>query len=93
MSSVLDDSNDFVVSDDEFESTKLDINSVPLFVTLTRISKRYVVDVTPEEEEASVASIALSVNSEGIVYLKKIKSGSLHPEPIKHIYDVSLHYI
>ena len=89
MSSVLADSNDFVVSDDEFESTKLDVKSVPLFVTLTRISKRYVVDVTPEEDEASVASIALAVNSEGIVYVKKIKSGSLNPEPIKDVFDVS----
>ncbi|CAG2122751.1 unnamed protein product, partial [Medioppia subpectinata] len=88
VSPILGDDNDFVVSDDEFESTRLDVSSVPLFVTLTRISGRYVVDVTREEEEAGVASISFAINStEGIVYVKKLKSGSLHPEPIQQIHQ------
>ncbi|CAG2162320.1 unnamed protein product [Oppiella nova] len=88
VSAVAGDSEDFVVSDDMFESTRLDVSRVPLFVTLTRISTRYVVDVTPEEDEASIASISFAINSsEGIVYMKKIKSGSLHPEPIQHTHE------
>ncbi|XP_054160547.1 exosome complex exonuclease RRP42-like [Oppia nitens] len=88
VSIVSDDSNDFVVSEDEFESTKLDVTRVPLFVSVSRISTRYVVDVTREEEEASIASISYAINSfEGIVYMKKLKSGSLHPEPIKDIFE------
>lgn len=81
------DSNDFVVSDDEFEATKLDVSRVPLFVSLTRINMRYVVDVTREEEEASIASICMAINTNGIIYIKKLKSGSLHPEPVKEVFD------
>ncbi len=89
VSIVSNESNDFFVSDDEFEATKLDVSRVPLFVTLTRISSKYVVDVTREEYEASIASIALAVNStEGIIYMKKFKSGSLHPDPIKALFEV-----
>ena len=86
-----EESTDFVVSDDEFESKKLDVNRVPLFVTLTRISSKYVVDVTREEDEASVASVSVAINSnDGIVYVKKVKSGSLNTEPLKEVLDVSL---
>jgi exosome complex RNA-binding protein Rrp42 (RNase PH superfamily) len=81
--------NDYTISDDVQQAVPLDISRIPTFITLTRINSQYVADVTREEEAASISSIAFAVNqTEGIVYIKKFGSGSLHPEPIKDIFDV-----
>eukprot|EP01087_Luapelamoeba_hula_P006224 TRINITY_DN16304_c0_g1_i1.p1 TRINITY_DN16304_c0_g1~~TRINITY_DN16304_c0_g1_i1.p1 ORF type:complete len:299 (+),score=30.56 TRINITY_DN16304_c0_g1_i1:17-913(+) len=57
--------DDIEVSDDPQESTPLDISNVPIFVTLTRIGSRFVVDATIEEEQCEVVRALIAVNKKG----------------------------
>lgn len=85
------DSDEFAVCEDAFEAIRLDVSRVPLFVTLTRISNQYVIDVLREEEAESISSVTFAVNQDdGIVYIKKLGVGSLHSEPLKENFKVSL---
>ena len=85
------DSDEFAVCEDAFEAIRLDVSRVPLFVTLTRISNQYVIDVSREEEAGSISSVTFAVNQDdGIVYIKKLGVGSLHPDPFKENFKVSL---
>lgn len=62
----------------------LDIARIPLILTLTRISGRYIVDATVEEESASVSSVILAIDSQGdVLHSKKMGVGTLFAEPLK----------
>jgi len=81
------DSDDLeIVEEDEKFLSFLDIQRIPLILTLTRISGRYIVDATVEEESASVSSIILAIDSQGqVVHSKKMGVGTLLAEPLKDV--------
>jgi len=80
------DEEDYDIADDPSSVFKLDISRVPLFITLTKINAFYCVDVTQEEEIASISSMTLAIDSRGnVLHLKKFSGGSLNPEPFKDI--------
>lgn len=85
-----DESGDLIVPDDEYDVFTLDISRVPIYITLTRILDQYVVDATQIEEASSISSIIMSVDPSGAIkHIKKLGSGSLHPDPLKGVLSVS----
>lgn len=78
------------MSDQPLDCISLDVQDVPLFVSITRIGDNYVVDPTEEEEASSISSFILSLTNKGeIVYTKKLGSGGLRSEPFKDQISVS----
>ncbi|KAM8966387.1 exosome complex component RRP42 [Pelodytes ibericus] len=74
---------DFELSDDPYDCMRLNVASVPCIITLNRIGHRHVVDATLQEEACSVASLLVSVTSQGILTcMRKLGKGSLDPESI-----------
>ncbi|RWS28686.1 exosome complex component RRP42-like protein [Leptotrombidium deliense] len=75
------ESNDVCVSEGY---DKIDVSDVPILLTITRVSNQYIVDATQEEEASCISSVVLAIVPDGeIVYTKKVKYGSLCPEPFK----------
>jgi len=67
----------------------LNIEDVPVFVTLTRISNHYILDPTQEEEASSISSILFAVTpNHDIVHIKQLNFGSLHTDPLKETVKV-----
>ncbi|XP_014229054.1 exosome complex exonuclease RRP42 [Trichogramma pretiosum] len=56
---------DIFVSDDIFNSVKLDVKNAPLLISLCKIGDNYVVDPTPEEEVCSSATVVVAVMPNG----------------------------
>ncbi|CAD7698743.1 unnamed protein product [Ostreobium quekettii] len=52
---------------DNEKSSKLDAGAVPIIVTVAKIGRRYLVDLTSEEELCSDFSLHIAVNAEGRV--------------------------
>ncbi|XP_075683190.1 exosome complex component RRP42 [Rhinoderma darwinii] len=74
---------DIELSDDPYDCMRLNVEHVPCIVTLSRIGHRHVVDATLQEEACSLASLLISVTSEGtLTCMRKIGKGSLDPESI-----------
>lgn len=75
--------------DDLSEVIKFDSKKIPLFLTMTRIGHKFIVDTTQEEEAASLSCILFAVDSTGhIVHTKKITTGNLHVDSLKEIFPV-----
>ncbi|XP_011496199.1 PREDICTED: exosome complex exonuclease RRP42 isoform X2 [Ceratosolen solmsi marchali] len=71
---------DIALSDDTYESVKLDTTNFPILVSLYKIGDSCVVDPTSEEEMCSSASIVISVMPNGrISSIVKMGYGSVHP--------------
>uniref|UniRef100_A0A2H6NDU9 Exosome component 7 n=1 Tax=Micrurus carvalhoi TaxID=3147026 RepID=A0A2H6NDU9_9SAUR len=71
------------LSDDPFDCIRLSVHNIPCIVTLSKIGYRHVVDTTLQEEACSLASLLISITSQGIVTcMKKVGSGSLDPESV-----------
>lgn len=78
------------LSDDLNEVTKLDSKKIPLFMAMTRIGNKFIVDSTQEEEASSLSCMLFAVDSNGkIVLTKKILSGNLHVDSLKEVLPVS----
>ncbi|XP_057287470.1 exosome complex component RRP42 isoform X1 [Pezoporus wallicus] len=76
-------SKEIELSDDPYDCIRLNVENVPLIVTLSKIGYRHVVDATLEEEACSLASLLVSVTSKGaLTSIKKMGRGSLDPESI-----------
>uniref|UniRef100_A0A8B9J3B8 Exosome component 7 n=1 Tax=Amazona collaria TaxID=241587 RepID=A0A8B9J3B8_9PSIT len=76
-------SKEIELSDDPYDCIRLNVENVPLIVTLSKIGYRHVVDATLEEEACSLASLLVSVTSKGaLTSIKKVGRGSLDPESI-----------
>jgi len=72
---------DIEVSDDPYDILPLDISNVPVLVTLNKISNRYVVDATAEEEVCSDAELLIAINSKGrVCSMQKHGKGAIHPD-------------
>ncbi|XP_014666299.1 PREDICTED: exosome complex component RRP42-like [Priapulus caudatus] len=71
------------LSDDPYDSLRINVKHAPCNVTLSKIGHSHVVDASLEEEVCSLASLMMAVTEEGTVtMLKKSACGSLHPESI-----------
>ncbi|XP_053322999.1 exosome complex component RRP42 [Spea bombifrons] len=78
-----DGAKDFELSDDPYDCMRVNVANVPCIVTLSRIGHRHVVDATLQEEACSLASLLVSVTSQGVLtFMRKIGKGSLDPESI-----------
>ncbi|XP_001601196.1 exosome complex component RRP42 [Nasonia vitripennis] len=77
---------DIVLSDDIYESEKLDTTNCPVLVTLCKIGDNCVVDPSSEEEMCSSANIVVSVMPNGrISSIVKMGYGSLQPATLSKI--------
>jgi len=77
------DQPELELSDDPFDTKRLDTKNAPCVVTLLKIGNHYVVDPTPEEEFCSSSGVVVSVSSGmKITTVRKIGSGSLHPDSL-----------
>lgn len=87
---IVDEVGEIKLSDDLSEFTKLDPMRIPLFLTMTRIGHRFIVDATQEEEASSLSCILFAADSAGnIVQSKKITQGNLHVDSLKDVFPVS----
>lgn len=81
-----EDANDFVLSTDSEEYCPVNVDDLPILLTLTRIHDQYVADVTEEEAAAGIARLTLAFDRQGeLLYTKKSGLGSLHPDPLKEV--------
>ena len=72
---------DIEVSDDPYDILPIDTSNVPVLVTLNKISNRYVVDATAEEEVCSDSQLLISINDKGnVCSMQKHKNGAIHPD-------------
>lgn len=89
----IDELGDVKLSDDLSEFTKFDQKRIPLFITMTRIGHKFIVDSTQEEEAAALSCILFAVNSSGtVVHSKKITQGNLHVDSLKEVFPVSFNF-
>lgn len=74
--------------DDPLDSESLNTTYCPMFITLSKIGQRHIVDATAEEEACCLASLTMAVTKNGrCMALRKERSGSLDPESICEMID------
>ncbi|XP_072945632.1 exosome complex component RRP42 [Epargyreus clarus] len=79
---VMDGGNvDLQLSDDPYDSRSLNIGSVPLLVTLSKIGDKCIVDPTAEEEACSAVSIVVGIEGNLKYYLNPAESFKLSDKP------------
>ncbi|CAL9155901.1 unnamed protein product [Musa hybrid cultivar] len=84
------DQPDVDVSDEEF--LQFDTSGVPVIVTLTKVSRHYIVDATSEEESQMSSAVSISVNRHGhICGLTKRGGAGLDPSVILDMISVAKH--
>eukprot|EP01117_Protostelium_nocturnum_P009149 TRINITY_DN3275_c0_g1_i2.p1 TRINITY_DN3275_c0_g1~~TRINITY_DN3275_c0_g1_i2.p1 ORF type:complete len:289 (+),score=117.75 TRINITY_DN3275_c0_g1_i2:201-1067(+) len=77
---VNEEAEEFDVSDDPDDFTKLNVENVPISVTFTKIGNGYVVDSTIEEELCMSARLTVAVNKRGnICTIQKGGPGGFEP--------------
>lgn len=71
------------LSDDPYDSVRLNVHNLPCIVTLCKVGPRYVVDSTLQEKACSVASLLMAVTPSGAcTCMRKVGGGSLDPESV-----------
>uniref|UniRef100_A0A1X7SW66 Ribosomal RNA-processing protein 42 n=1 Tax=Amphimedon queenslandica TaxID=400682 RepID=A0A1X7SW66_AMPQE len=55
------------ISDNPFDSTSIDTNNVPVFVSLSLIGNQFIVDASHEEEACSLCQLSVGVNHKGSI--------------------------
>lgn len=96
-SALLDGGNvDLVLSDDPHDCDRLNVETVPILVTVCKIGECCIVDPSIEEEICSTASVVVGVSgtSDGklgkITTMKTIGGGSLHSDTLDDCIDIAL---
>lgn len=90
-SALLDGGNvDLVITDDPNDCDRLDVNSVPVLVTVCKIGEHCVVDPSIEEEICSTGSVVIGVSGGSITSTKTISGGSLHPDTLDTCIDLAV---
>lgn len=90
-SALLDGGNvDLVLSDDPEDCDKLNIDSVPILVTLCKIGNHCIVDPSVEEEICSTANVVVGVSGDKVTSMKSITGGSLHPDTMDECIDLAV---
>uniref|UniRef100_T1GUE4 Exoribonuclease phosphorolytic domain-containing protein n=1 Tax=Megaselia scalaris TaxID=36166 RepID=T1GUE4_MEGSC len=74
---------ELVLSDDPFDCTKINIDHIPILVTVSKIGEACVVDPSAEEEECSSASLVIGASQKNgktfMTNTQTIGRGSFHP--------------
>lgn len=82
--------NEFTLAEDEYDSVVLDASQVPIVTCYTKIGSKFVVDVTMDEEAASVGTIAVAfLPPKEIVLVKKILVGTVHLDSYVLLYEIA----
>lgn len=90
---------DLTLSDDPYDCDRLQIDTVPLLVTICKIGEHCVVDPSAEEEVCSSASLVVGVSSTTsdddsklakITNIRTSGSGSLHIETINRCMELGV---
>lgn len=90
-SALLDGGNvDLVLSDDPNDCDRLNVDSVPIIVTICKIGEQCVVDPSVEEEICSTASVVIGVSGKRITTIKTISGGSLNPYTLDSCMDLAV---
>ncbi|XP_054739748.1 exosome complex component RRP42 [Anastrepha obliqua] len=75
---------DLIISDDPYDCTRIQIENLPILVTVCKIGDSCVVDPSAEEEECSIASVVVGVSKRnGKSYMSNVHTigeGSLHKD-------------
>ncbi|XP_049294428.1 exosome complex exonuclease RRP42 [Anopheles funestus] len=85
---------DLILSDDPYDCERLDVATAPILVTVCKIGDQCVVDPSAEEEECSVASVAIGVSSspngkQSITTVHTAGEGSIRLETLKKSFDMA----
>lgn len=71
------------ISDDPHDCRRLDVSSVPVTVTMSKVGHRHVVDASLQEEACCLAQLLVSVNGDNnICAMQKVGPGGLDPDSI-----------
>lgn len=90
-SALLDGGNvDLVLSDDPLDCDRLNVDAVPVMVTICKIGEHCVVDPSIEEEICSTGSIVVGVSGNNITSMKTVGGGSLHHETLTTCIELAL---
>lgn len=90
-SAILDGGNvDLMLSDDPSDCDRLNVDSVPVLMTLARIGDACVVDPSIDEEICSTASLVVAVSGQHITFVKSISGGSLHTDTFDTCIDLAI---
>ncbi|KAG5678251.1 hypothetical protein PVAND_007943 [Polypedilum vanderplanki] len=90
-SALLDGGNvDLVLSDDPSDCDRLDVQSIPILLTICKIGEHCVIDPSIDEEICSSSNIVVGVSRNKIVSLKTISGGSFHPDTIENCIDLAI---
>lgn len=90
---------DLTLSDDPYDCDRLQIDTVPLLVTICKIGEHCVVDPSAEEEVCSSASLVVGVSSDctsddsklaKITNIRTSGCGSLHIETINRCMELGV---
>lgn len=77
---------EIVISDDPLENTRINVENVPICVTLTKIGSSFVVDATLEEELCMKARLTVGINKKGnICSMHKGGPGGVFPSSIEEM--------
>ena len=90
-SAVLDGGNvDLMITDDPHDCDRLNVESIPILVTICKIGEQVIVDPTIDEEICSTASLVIGVSGKHISFIKSITGGSLHPDTFDNCIDLAM---
>merc|ERR1711879_600906 len=71
---------DFELSEDPLDCTRLDIQGIPICVSLTKIGNYYIIDPTPEEEDCMTMQLTVAVDKFGnFCSMSKSGKGAIDP--------------
>uniref|UniRef100_A0A336LSB5 Ribosomal RNA-processing protein 42 n=1 Tax=Culicoides sonorensis TaxID=179676 RepID=A0A336LSB5_CULSO len=80
---------DLVLSDDIYDCDRLNVDKLPLLVTLCKIGENCIIDPTAEEEECSVASLVVGVSciNETEAMISTIRTSGTGSVSLETLYD------
>ncbi|XP_035903125.1 exosome complex exonuclease RRP42 [Anopheles stephensi] len=87
-------SMDLILTDDPYDCERLDVTKAPILVTVCKIGDQCVVDPSAEEEECSVASVAIGVScgsdgKQSITTVHTAGEGSIRLETLRKCFDMA----
>lgn len=96
-SALLDGGNvDLILTDDPHDCDRLNVDTYPLLVTMSKIGEHCIVDPTTEEETCSNSSVVIGVSFQPkddngyVTTIKTIGVGSIHPDTLDTCLDLGI---
>lgn len=85
---------DFELSDDPLDCTRIDIQHIPICVSLTKIGNYYIIDPTEEEEDCMNMQLTVAVDKDGnFCSMSKSGKGGIDPSGMIEMLQVCFIYI